>query len=79
MNDNPETEVEQELFEEEQPVLDTVANINRRLGFLDDPLTFGDVDMMYDMCRYDRIARPGRPSAWCLPFEQDDLVVRRHS
>ncbi len=77
MGENPATAAEQELFEQEQPVLDTLANVNRRTGFVDDGagLTFDEVRLMYDMCRYDRAARPGLPSAWCSPFEEDDMVV----
>ncbi len=67
--------MEQELFVYEQPMVDTVANVNRRLGYQESPLSFDDVYLMYDMCGYDRARRPGRPAAWCAPFEENDMMV----
>ncbi len=51
VEDSDTIDEEQKLFENEPVARATLDNVNRRLGFLDQPLEFDDLLLMYDMCR----------------------------
>ena len=38
-------------------------------------LTFEDVVLMYDMCRYEAAWQPHLVSVWCAVFDDSDLEV----
>ena len=87
MDDNPETYKEQDLFEKSQDVKTLIKNVNDRLGFLVDEegesdrvesidsLFFNDVQLIYDMCRFEAAWNPQNISYWCAAFNEEDLKV----
>lgn len=91
VDENPETYVEQNLFLESVEVEDTILRVNLKLGFLfgkNSPgndqgfksvLTFSDINLIYDMCRFDEAWNPHEPSVWCAAFEDKDLEVLEYN
>ena len=82
MDDNPETFKEQDLFEKSEDVQTLIKNVNERLGFLvdgeseyNDSLFFNDVQLIYDMCRFEAAWNPQNISYWCAAFNEEDLKV----
>lgn len=74
--------MEQRLFEASDLILNVVQVVNERLGFesegnltANDTLSFEDVQLMYDLCRYEKAFYPQSVSIWCSPFQQRDLEV----
>ncbi|CAL4111594.1 unnamed protein product [Meganyctiphanes norvegica] len=49
-----------------------VASVSSRLGF---DVSFVDVEVIYDACRYYKAWEPTLPSAWCAAFTPDDLKI----
>ena len=76
-------EDKQELFEETQDLdaNDTMPNktvAKREVaddGQIHDELTFADVVLIYDICRYEHARHPDKKSAWCAAFNEEDLMV----
>ena len=87
MDDNPETYEEQNMFENSQHVKMLIKNVNERLGFSInqkqasnqivklDTLFFKDVELIYDICRFQAAWYPQNISYWCAAFNEDDLKV----
>ena len=38
-------------------------------------LSFEDINLMYDMCRFEKAWDPHLTSVWCAPFDEQDLKV----
>ena len=38
-------------------------------------LSFDDVNLMYDMCRFEKAWDPHLTSVWCAAFDEEDLKV----
>ncbi len=76
---NPSTYIEQEEFiANSQEINSTLANINNRLGFVEENLLgFSEVFSMYDTCRFDRSRKPNSPSPWCVAFEEEEILVKK--
>ena len=87
MAHNPETYEEQNMFENSQHVKMLIKNVNERLGFSInqkqasnqivklDTLFFTDVELIYDICRFQAAWYPQNISYWCAAFNEDDLKV----
>ena len=87
MAHNPETYEEQNMFENSQHVKMLIKNVNERLGFSInqkqasnqivklDTLFFKDVELIYDICRFQAAWYPQNISYWCAAFNEDDLKV----
>ena len=41
-------------------------------------LSFEDVNLMYDICRYERAFRPEQASPWCSGLSEENLKVSQH-
>ncbi|XP_054734223.1 multiple inositol polyphosphate phosphatase 1 [Anastrepha obliqua] len=52
----------------------TVANISKRLGF-QYTLESSDVELMWDMCRYEQAWQVDRTSVWCSVFTGEQVSV----
>jgi len=55
-------------------MLETIGDVSRRLGFSQN-MTYTDLRLMYDICRYDRSLSPDQRSPWCAVFTEPDLKV----
>ena len=87
VEDNPNTHREQDLFESTEHVRGLMNNVNQRLGFTisisesDDHLndmenlSFEDVQLIYNICRYEAAWHPQDISYWCSAFSEEDLRV----
>ena len=83
--ENPDTYEEQNMFEKSPNVQLLLQNVNDRLGFTpseegneseeDNQLSFEDMKLVYDMCRYEAAWHPQNISYWCAAFNDDDLKV----
>ena len=78
-----ESSAEPELTEYEDSIENgTEINANKTLekrevadGQVLDELSFEDVILIYDLCRYEHAREPEKVSVWCAAFNQDDLEV----
>ena len=85
MEENETTYREQNLFESSQDVQTLIQNVNRRLGFIinevsgqmedEGQLVFKDIEVIYDICRYEAAWHPQNASYWCAAFSEEDLKV----
>lgn len=75
--DQPRALKEVELFESGPEMAQTLARVSRRLGFAYN-LSLDNVDLMWEMCRYDKAWRYVSLSAWCAAFTEDDLKVMEY-
>ena len=48
---------------------------SRRKRDVSEQLSFEDVVLMYDMCRYEKAWYPEKISPWCAAFSKEDLKV----
>ena len=56
---------------------EVVRRLNEKLGFSgNEILDFKDVKWMFTTCRYEKAKNPDF-SAWCSPFEMEDLLVSK--
>lgn len=62
------------LFEEGPLMKGIIASISKRLGFSYN-LTLEKVDMMYEMCRYEKAWHLQTLPAWCAAFSKRELKV----
>ena len=88
MDENPETYEEQKMLENSQHVKTLIKNVNERLGFSinqnggsnqrenDESLFFKDVQLIYDICRFEAAWNPQNISYWCAAFNEEDLQVQ---
>ena len=90
MDENDKTYEEKEKFGKSALVSRVVAEVNEKFGFPAtseesenstglEPLTLKDVEMIYDICRYEKAFRPEMASPWCAGFSEENLEVRRRS
>ena len=76
------------MFENSQPVKTLIKNVNERLGFTIvgkelsprededmNELDFKDLQLIYDICRFEAAWYPQNISYWCASFSEDDLKV----
>jgi hypothetical protein len=76
------------MFENSQHVKTLIKNVNEKLGFSinqnrdsnkradDESLLFTDVQLIYDICRFEAAWHPQNISYWCAAFNEDDLKVQ---
>ena len=88
VDENPETYKEQNKFEESSHVIDAIKRVNNRLGFTspeihrntrndeEEKLFFKDLELMYDICRFEAAWYPNKVSYWCAAFDEEDLRVK---
>ncbi|KAG7154814.1 Multiple inositol polyphosphate phosphatase 1-like 2 [Homarus americanus] len=72
VDDNPEADRENQLFQDGPEMTSVVASVSRRLGV---GLEFGEVEVLYDACRFYKAWDPTAASPWCVAFTPDDLKV----
>ena len=75
--DKPRVLKEVELFEAGPEMEQTIARVSHRLGFRYN-LSLENVDLMWEMCRYDKAWRYISLSPWCSAFTEDDLKVMEY-
>ena len=74
------------MFERSQSVKKLIRNVNEILGFttigkesnLEEDrrlLDFKDVQLIYNICRFEAAWHPQNISYWCSSFSEDDLKV----
>jgi multiple inositol-polyphosphate phosphatase/2,3-bisphosphoglycerate 3-phosphatase len=51
---------------------DTLSRVSEKLGFL---LNLEELLIIYTKCAFETAWNGGKSSAWCAPFERDDLQV----
>lgn len=73
-NNSEKNGTEFEKFKNSALMATTVADVSTRLGFKY-PLDFKDIELMWDMCRYEQAWNVDRISAWCAAFTQTQLKV----
>ncbi|XP_068230848.1 multiple inositol polyphosphate phosphatase 1-like [Palaemon carinicauda] len=72
VDDNPEASIEATIFREGPEMAMVIQEVSRRLGI---NTTFGDVETMYDACRYYKAWDPVALSPWCAAFTPENLKV----
>ena len=87
MDENPDTYEEQNKFEESGHVKKAIQRVNDRLGFTnsriqpteikdeEEKLFFKDLELIYDICRFESAWYPKNVSYWCSVFDEEDLKV----
>jgi len=85
VEDNPETYEEQKKFEDSSHIVDAIKRVNDRLGFTsagtpsndrrddEETLSFEDLELIYDICRFEAARHPNEKSYWCAAFCHCDL------
>lgn len=68
---------EVEIFEIGAEMEQTIARVSYRLGFHYN-LSMENVDLMWEMCRYDKAWKYVSLSPWCSAFTEDDLKVMEY-
>ncbi|XP_034242728.1 multiple inositol polyphosphate phosphatase 1-like [Thrips palmi] len=68
---------EAELFEKGPEMEQTITRVSRRLGF-NYNLSMDNIDLMWEMCRYDKAWKYVSLSPWCAAFTEDDLKVMEY-
>ncbi|KAK3913316.1 Multiple inositol polyphosphate phosphatase 1, partial [Frankliniella fusca] len=68
---------EVELFESGAEMEQTIGRVSYRLGFHYN-LSMENVDLMWEMCRYDKAWKYVSLSPWCSAFTEDDLKVMEY-
>ena len=66
------------MFKESHHVRTLTDTVNKRLGFSSggtERIRFKDVELIYDICRFEHAWHPDQPSYWCAAFSEDDLKV----
>lgn len=74
---NGETYKERKLFEKTEEFQSVAHAVSARLGFMH-PLTPGEIESIYDECRYETAWWPSRKSAWCSAFSSYDFEVMEY-
>ena len=74
MYKNPETYIEQKLFEESESFKSTIQAVSKRLGFKSN-LEVNDITLMYTTCSFETAWNPSELSAWCAVFSEEDFKV----
>ncbi|XP_033215557.1 multiple inositol polyphosphate phosphatase 1 isoform X2 [Belonocnema kinseyi] len=69
-NEGYYTEVKK--FNEGPEMQNVLVNVSRRLGFTEN-LTLDTVNIMYDMCRFEKAWRIEKVSTWCAAFSKNEL------
>ncbi|XP_043280384.1 multiple inositol polyphosphate phosphatase 1 [Venturia canescens] len=72
--DDPSVSEERDKF---AAMTDVAQNISRRLGF-QYTLAIPTVNLMYDMCRFEKAWEVSKLSAWCAPFSKEELNVMEY-
>ena len=75
--DGPNAYAERDAFIASPDFADSLSRVQERLGF-EQELTFEDMDIMWDMCRFDRSRRPDLLPAWCGALPEEDLRVMEY-
>ncbi|XP_055842232.1 multiple inositol polyphosphate phosphatase 1-like [Episyrphus balteatus] len=73
-NNSQKEGTEYMIFQNSALMNKTVADVSTRLGF-QYALDFKDIELMWDMCRYEQAWNVDRTSAWCGAFTQAQLKV----
>lgn len=73
----PRAMAEVELFERGPEMEQTILQVSRRLGF-NYNLSMENIDLMWEMCRYDKAWKYVSLSPWCAAFTEDDLKVMEY-
>ncbi|KAF0289494.1 Multiple inositol polyphosphate phosphatase 1 [Amphibalanus amphitrite] len=74
IDDSEASRHERYTFQNSTHMLGTIDHVSRRLGFTSN-MSYADVRLIYDICRYDKTLHPDRVSAWCAAFSEQDLKV----
>lgn len=78
VNKNPLAIPEVTSFNSGSKMEDVFEDVSERLG-LKRQLSAVDVDLIYDMCRYEAAWERDKISPWCAAFKPDDLSVLEYS
>lgn len=73
-NNNQKNGTEFEKFQNSALMTKTIADVSARLGF-QYPLDMKDIELMWDMCRYEQAWNVYRNSAWCGAFTPKQLEI----
>ncbi|KAK4014322.1 hypothetical protein OUZ56_026848 [Daphnia magna] len=71
---NSDALIERTLFEESDDFLSMLQSVTHRLGFFS-TLNFSDINLMYNMCLFNKAWHPKKLSPWCAVFSKDDLKI----
>lgn len=74
IDDSEASRHERYVFQNSTHMLTTIADVSRRLGFTAN-MSYTDVRLIYDICRYDKTLHPDQVSPWCAAFSEHDLKV----
>ena len=78
--DKDDTFHERDEFLESPTMSAVIEQVNKKLGFEgDESIAFSDLDLMYDMCRYQLAWTPEKRSFWCSVFDTEHLKVLEYS
>lgn len=75
VEDNPEAIIEATMFQEGPKMTAVVDEVSRRIGI---NVAFGEVEVMYDACRYYKAWDPPTQSAWCAVFTPENLMIMEY-
>jgi len=74
VKDNPEATKEKKLFEQTDEFQSMIKSVSNRLGY-EETLNITVIDMLYQMCSFEKAWRPKKLSAWCAVFNEEDLEI----
>jgi multiple inositol-polyphosphate phosphatase/2,3-bisphosphoglycerate 3-phosphatase len=75
VDESEASERESNLFRQSPIYLKTLADVTARLGFQYN-MSIEDMQIMYDICRYQKAWNLEVPSPWCSAFSIENLKVR---
>lgn len=61
-------------FEQSREVQNLLVNVGRRLGF-QEIITLGEMNSMYEMCRFEKAWNINATSPWCAAFSKRELTI----
>lgn len=73
-----EVQKEVTMFQEGPFMKGTLARVSKRLGFSYN-LTLDTIDLIYEMCRYEKAWHLQTLPAWCAAFSKQDLKVMEYN
>lgn len=80
VDENSTTYRERDLFLNGPEMKTVREKVIDTLGLSNEDISLNDVELMYDMCRFDKAWNPEKISAaWCVGFDTDDLKVLEYA
>lgn len=71
---NASARAEVDAFIDGEVMRASLERVSKRLGF-EETLTYKEVEVLWEACRYDQAWEPTQDSPWCAAFDDEDLMV----